>query len=136
MIIWHRRMLRRSVMPTLFALFRAPSKPYQNHSRFFVAPKGPCRPTITPAQPGQALLRSDQHCLFHPRGGGAAAWVETEALASFRPIGDVAAPGTPSTHQPHLHPAPVDDRRGVGRTYLSLYLRSKTIVCRRCIEYL
>ena len=50
---------------------------------------------------GAGIDRSDHHYPSLPRGGGAAAWAETEALASFRAIADVTAPGTPSTHQPH-----------------------------------
>ena len=64
--------------------------------------------TCAPAQLGLSILRNDEYHLFQFQGDGAAAWAKTEASASFWPIGDATAPGTPSTHRLPNHPAPVD----------------------------
>ena len=69
---------------------------------------------------GAGTDRSDQLNLFHPRGGGAAAWAKTEASASFWTIADATAPGTNSNPSALPHPAPVDGGRDVGRTFFFL----------------
>ena len=93
-----------------------------------------CRPTNAPAQPGLATSRSDQHYPFHPRGDGAAAWAKTEASASFWTIGDATAPGAKLCSPALPHPAPVDDRRGVGRLLSSCRLTGTYWDMQRCAD--